>query len=75
MAKQQTPAQLVETLIASGMSEQEIADAVKTSQPTIHRIGKGSIQNPNFQTVDSLRALVDALPKKSSGKTGGARAA
>lgn len=44
-------------LIESGLTEQQIAEQVKTSQPTINRIKSGKITSPRFDVGSGLVAL------------------
>jgi hypothetical protein len=47
-------AQLIEDLLATGMTLTEIAKAIKTKQPHISRIKNGHIANPLFITGTRL---------------------
>lgn len=65
MTEAPTPAQLVQTLMARGMSQKDIERETGASQATISRIASGAIKHPGFQIVDRLRTMVSAVPKKS----------
>lgn len=65
MANPATPAQLIKTLVARGLSQPAIASGACTSQATISRILSGEIKNPSFKIVDGLRSLVNKPAKKS----------
>lgn len=54
-----TPSEAIEKLRAAGRSEQSIAAAVATSQPTINRIRKG--QEPNYALGKALIDLAGSL--------------
>lgn len=55
-----TPQQAVERLINLGWSEARIAVEIGTSQPTIHRIKRGSQpRGASFNTCTALIALAD----------------
>jgi len=48
-------AALVNDLLAlEGMTEAKIAEAVGASQPTIHRIKRGQVASPKFETAQAL---------------------
>lgn len=51
------PSALVQALLQDGLSQQEIAEAVGTTQPTISRIGAGEHKDPRSSVVDGLRKL------------------
>ena len=48
------PDEMILDLVQAGISEQEIAYAIKVSQPTVNRIKKGIITNPRFQIYVAL---------------------
>ena len=52
-------AKIVQALLGSGLTEQQLADLVGTSQSSIHRIKKGAIDPP-----DSVGQALRALHKK-----------
>jgi len=49
--------ELVQALLARGLSQTEIANCAKVSQPTIARIASGDHKDPRSSTVDALRAM------------------
>lgn len=54
-----TISQMLEALVKTGMSQQEIADQVGTSQPTIYRALKGSgIRYEVGKSIEALYARV-----------------
>lgn len=57
----QGPVELVCTLIRAGWSQEQIADAAGTSQPTICRIYSGRHKDPRYSVVEKLRGVVLGL--------------
>jgi len=53
----QAPDELICTLIRAGWSQEKIAAAAETTQPTIHRIYAGK-RDPRYSVVEKLRRLV-----------------
>lgn len=58
-----SPQELIEALIDLGLTQTEISEITKVSQPTIARIKKGDHKDPRSSTVDALRALYEAKTK------------
>lgn len=56
-----TPNEIVEDLILMGWTQRQIAEATKTTQPTIHRILHGASVTHKYQLVDALRKLESEL--------------
>ena len=52
-----TPQEIVQRLRAVGWSQQRIADAIGTTQPTILRIEHGTHKGQTYQLADKLRQL------------------
>jgi predicted transcriptional regulator len=50
-----TLAQMIEALQQQGLSQQEIAQLVECSQPTIHRVSKGA--DPGWKRGNRIEAL------------------
>lgn len=42
---------------SAGMTESEIAHSCQTTQPTIHRIKKGSVEDPRYKVGKSIESL------------------
>lgn len=42
---------------SAGMTEAEIAQSCHTTQPTIHRIKKGSVEDPRYKVGKSIESL------------------
>jgi predicted transcriptional regulator len=57
----QTPQELVTTLITHRWGQKKIAMEVGTSQATISRIYKGKVEDPHHKLVDALRKCVHGL--------------
>jgi hypothetical protein len=62
------PADVITSLIESGMTEQAIADqlaafGVQVTQSTIHRIKTGEIEQPKFNVGIGLLKLRDQVKK------------
>lgn len=55
------PEELILTLIRAKWSQEEIAEAIEVSQPTICRILSGKHKDPRYSIVKKLRALVLTL--------------
>lgn len=54
----QKPDELVRSLIRAGMSQESIAAAIETTQPTVSRILSGRHKDPRYSVVEKLRQLV-----------------
>lgn len=54
----QKPDELVCALIRAGWTQDQIADAVDVSQPTVCRIYSGRHKDPRYSVVEKLRRLV-----------------
>lgn len=52
------PEELIRTLIRAAWSQEEIAEAIEVTQPTICRILSGKHKDPRYSIVKKLRALV-----------------
>jgi transcriptional regulator with XRE-family HTH domain len=52
-----TPTEIILALLDRGWTQDAIAKAVGTTQPTICRIAQGRHSNPSFRLVDALRGL------------------
>lgn len=52
-----SPQEIVQRLCDAGWSQQRIAAAVGTTQPTINRIKTGETTSQSYQLVDRLRQL------------------
>jgi len=70
IAPMDKPADVITSLIESGMTEQAIADqlaalGVQVAQSTIHRIKTGEIEQPKFDVGIGLLKLRDQI--KNSG--------
>ena len=52
--------EIIEDLVASGLTESEIAARVESTQPSINRIRRGK-QNPSYALGDALRKLRDLI--------------
>lgn len=55
---QQEPDELVRILIRAGWSQEAIAAAIETTQPTISRILSGRHRDPRYSVVRKLQNLV-----------------
>lgn len=55
--KTMTIQQMIEALIARGWTQQSIADAVVTTQPTIHRAAKGA--SVRYETGKAIERLYE----------------
>lgn len=63
--KTQTPHELANEIAKYGWSEQRIADAVNTTQPTIHRISKDPNSNPSWHIYSGLQKVLASLQSES----------
>ena len=59
--QEQTPEELVRTLIRNCWRQQEIAREIGVTQPTVSRILSGRHKNPRSAAVERLRGLVMTL--------------
>jgi predicted transcriptional regulator len=48
---------LIEELLATGLSEADIARLVESSQPTINRIRNGHIKDPKYSLAEALKRV------------------
>ena len=53
--------EIIESLIAKGLTEKQIADLIGCSQPSVNRIRKGK-QSPGYDVGAKLVELRDAPP-------------
>lgn len=51
--------QMIDALIARGWTQQSIADAVNTTQPTIHRAAKGA--SVRYETGKAIERLYESV--------------
>lgn len=56
----ETPQNIIARLLRLGFSQKEIASHVGVPESTISRIYNGK-QNPRWQVVDALRAMLDTF--------------
>lgn len=54
----QAPDELVRNLIRAGWSQENIANAIGASQPTVSRILSGRHKDPRYSVVKKLQELV-----------------
>jgi transcriptional regulator with XRE-family HTH domain len=57
---------LVESLVAAGCTQEEIAQAAGVTQATISRILHGEITDPRHSTMERLQAFALLRPKTTS---------
>jgi len=62
-----SPQQAVQALVKAGWSESRIAKEVGTSQPTIHRLKRGSQKTVAFEVGAALLRLAGETPLAREG--------
>jgi transcriptional regulator with XRE-family HTH domain len=61
---------MVQTLLAAGLTQKAIADRIPCSQPTISDIASGKVgkARPSYRLVSGLERLIRELPKRNAKK-------
>ncbi|WP_447940117.1 hypothetical protein [Pseudoxanthomonas mexicana] len=65
-----SPQEAVQVLVAAKWSEARIAKAAGTSQPTIHRLKRGSQRTVAFEVGAELIRLAEGLPADAAAVAG-----
>jgi predicted transcriptional regulator len=56
--------EMTSALLDSGMTEAQLAEAVKTSQATVHRIRRGTTPDPGYSLGKRIEAIYESVRRE-----------